>query len=252
MQRYFIHDDVDIIDGNNIKMQDKANIHHIKNVMRMNVNDKVYCVFPNKTAFICRLINIEDDVIDLIQFEAEAITRELPLEVTIVQGLPKKDKLEYIVQKGTELGASDFIVFQGDRSVAKWDEKKQSNKLKRLNKIVEEASEQSHRTVIPTIQFQSLQTLIEESNQFDLLLVAYEVEAKQLNYNRLSKYLNQDLNLKKICIVIGPEGGLSEQEISQLFEHGFHSVRLGPRILRTETAATYALSAISYEFEDKA
>ena len=115
---------------------------------------------------------------------------ELPVSVSIVSGLPKGDKLEWIIQKGTELGAYEFIPFIAARSVVKWDEKKGAKKLIRWNKIAKEAAEQSHRTMIPEVSTPiSMKELIKRSNSYDVKIIAYEEEAKEGESAMLMKKL---------------------------------------------------------------
>ncbi|CDQ39610.1 MULTISPECIES: 16S rRNA (uracil(1498)-N(3))-methyltransferase [Virgibacillus] len=226
-------------------------VHHIKRVMRFKVGDQIICSHPDGHAAICKITILDNNVVyvDIVEWLDQNV--ELPVEVTIAQGLPKADKLEMIVQKGTELGASNFIPFQASRSVVKWDEKRQDKKLKRLSKIVKEASEQSHRNKVPMIYpNQSLSELIDLASSYDFKVFAYEEEAKTSEYHSLSSVLKQVGEQQRIFVCIGPEGGFTEAEAVSLKDNGFQAIRLGPRILRTETASLYALACISYHFEE--
>lgn len=247
MQRYFLHSE-DIVADDSITIKSSDIYHHMKNVMRMNVDNKVYCVDKSKNTYVCSIFLINDNQIVLRIDNVQTVSNDLPVNVTIVQALPKKDKLEWIVQKGTELGANEFLIYDGDRSIPKWDHKKKRKKLERLNKIAEEASEQSHRTSMPTIAFESLSNIVSEAN-YDLTIFAYEEEAKQKDHQSIANLL-QNENYQSICVVIGPEGGFSSKEVKFLQEHNYQSVRLGRRILRTETAAMYVLSVLSYLYEE--
>lgn len=226
--------------------------HHIKNVMRMNVSDYIYCVHPNGTVAKCMIceINNKEVITKVIEWLDE--NKELPVRVTIIQGLPKKNKLEFILQKGTELGCSDFYLFEANRSIVQWNEKKRQQKLVRYEKIVKEASEQCHRHYIPTVSnISSLETLLLDQEQlFDVIVFAYEEEAKQRHYSSFSSVLKKLKPGQHIGICIGPEGGFSEDEVQFLRKYDAKPVRLGPRILRTETASLYALASISYHFEE--
>jgi 16S rRNA (uracil1498-N3)-methyltransferase len=133
----------------------------------------------------------------------------------------------------------------------KWDDKKRHKKKERFEKIAKEASEQSHRNLIPEIKtILSLSELIDESKQYDVKIFAYEEEAKTTNYQSFSTILQGMKEGQKLLVLIGPEGGISEDEAEQLKESEFSPVRLGPRILRTETAALYMLASVSYHFEE--
>ncbi|MGX9933245.1 16S rRNA (uracil(1498)-N(3))-methyltransferase [Virgibacillus salarius] len=226
-------------------------VHHMKRVMRFKAGDCIICNHPDGQAAICKITFLDNGVVYADIKEWLKQDAELPVEVAIAQGLPKGDKLDLIFQKGTELGANTFIPFQASRSVVRWDEKKQEKKLNRLVKIIKEASEQSHRNKLPNVQYsKSLKELMEFSDSYDMKLFAYEEEAKTSNYQSFGENLRKLKPRQRILICIGPEGGFSEDETIALKASGFQAVRLGPRILRTETAALYALASISYHFEE--
>ncbi|WP_066194164.1 MULTISPECIES: 16S rRNA (uracil(1498)-N(3))-methyltransferase [Gracilibacillus] len=248
MQRYFI-------EANNWQEQtlivDGEDFHHIVHVMRMKPGESFIASQNNGQAAVCEVMSITDETIEARVKEWLNETVELPVSVTIAQGIPKGDKWETILQKGTELGASSFIPFQADRSVAKWDQKKVVKKLDRWRKIVKEASEQSHRNVIPSVdEVISVQQLIDRRSMYDCCLFAYEEETRTSNSQTFDYYLSKLKQAENVLLCIGPEGGFSQAEAEALKQSGFSAVRLGPRILRTETASLYALSCISYKFEE--
>ncbi|AYV67193.1 16S rRNA (uracil(1498)-N(3))-methyltransferase [Niallia circulans] len=244
MQRYFAKNEEDTF------FIQEDDYHHIVRVMRMDIDDEIYCVNSLQQAARCRIEKIsENEVIaKVVQWLEGEI--ELPVSVSIVSGLPKGDKLEWIIQKGTELGAFKFIPFIAARSVVKWDEKKGGKKLVRWNKIAKEAAEQSHRTMIPEVSSPiSIKELIKLSEGYNVKLIAYEEEAREGESSVLTKSLQSMTKGQSILALFGPEGGLTESEVALLKEHGFMTCGLGPRILRTETAPLYLLSAVSYHFE---
>ncbi len=246
MQRYFVkhlaNDDRFFIEG-----EDR---HHIVKVMRMHIGDEIICVDSDGKQAVCRLEEITDEsvVADVVQWiEGNS---ELPISVTIASGLPKGDKLEWIIQKGTELGAHQFFPFTAARSVVKWEEKKASKKIERWQKIAKEAAEQSHRSYLPEVFSPvNFKTLLEKSKGFDYKLAAFEEESRSGETSIFSGFLQKMAKGDSLLLVFGPEGGLSAQEVQALKEHGFALCGLGPRILRTETAPLYTLAAISYHFE---
>ncbi|WP_369813126.1 RsmE family RNA methyltransferase [Virgibacillus halodenitrificans] len=140
MQRYFVSETGWGTNEVTILGED---VHHINRVMRYKEGANIICNHPDGRAAICELLVITADSVqaEIKQWLNENV--ELPIQVTVAQGLPKGDKLELILQKGTELGAYAFIPFQAERSIVNWDKKKQEKKLIRFNKIVKEASEQS-------------------------------------------------------------------------------------------------------------
>lgn len=249
MQRYFLKDDLTDYQKQTISITGE-NFHHMVKVMRMKVDHRVFLVTKNQQAFIAEISAINEKEVLLNWVEDDNREQELPVNVTIASGLPKGDKLDLIIQKGTELGASAFIPFSGAFSITKWDAKKAAKKVERLQKIAQEAAEQSHRTKVPMVQsLVSVKQLIELSEEYDACLVAYEESAKVGEDQNFVKGLKNLSAGGKLLIVFGPEGGLSKEEIDAFIKNGFLPCALGPRILRTETAPLYALSAISYHFE---
>ncbi|MBO9129590.1 16S rRNA (uracil(1498)-N(3))-methyltransferase [Bacillus sp. 165] len=246
MQRYFIEESA--VENNNIIITgDDA--HHIAKVMRMKHGQEIICCYNQKTA-LCIIDEITNEFVKATVVKWVEESNELPIEVTIASGLPKGDKLELIIQKGTELGAKAFLPFQASRSIVKWDTKKGSKKVERWTKIAKEAAEQSHRSAIPTIETPvSFKQLLHLSKEYDTCIVAYEEDAKQGEKANFVKTLESLPLGARLLIVFGPEGGWCEEEIQLLREHKFVSCSLGPRILRTETAPLYVLSAVSYYFE---
>lgn len=244
MQRYFAKNEEDTF------FIQEDDYHHIVRVMRMDIDDEIYCVNNLQQVARCRIEKISENevIVKVVQWLEGEI--ELPVSVSIVSGLPKGDKLEWIIQKGTELGAFKFIPFIAARSVVKWDEKKGGKKLVRWNKIAKEAAEQSHRTMIPEVSSPiSIKELIKLSEGYNVKLIAYEEEAREGESSVLTKSLQSMTKGQSMLAVFGPEGGLTESEVALLKEHGFMTCGLGPRILRTETAPLYLLSAVSYHFE---
>ncbi|WP_173916097.1 16S rRNA (uracil(1498)-N(3))-methyltransferase [Halobacillus sp. Marseille-Q1614] len=250
MQRYFVKEDhwdesLVYIEG--------EDFHHITNVMRMKVDDFLICIHPEKGAAKCKIEEVLDKekvVCSVLEWLKEDI--ELPVAVSIVQSLGKGDKLEQVVQKGTELGADSFVPFQADRSVAKWDGKKAMKKIRRLAKIAKEASEQSERTKIPEVHpLMALSDVLEYASSFNTKLFAFEEEARKGTHHTLKGQLEGISEGSSVIIAFGPEGGFSEKEAETLKSEGFNPVRLGRRILRMETAPLYFLSAVSYEMEER-
>ncbi len=246
MQRYFLEkpfneNDFAIITGDDEK--------HITRVMRMREGDEICCVSEG-VGHIVTIHSLDDLGVTVKDSGRQTFSSELPVRVTLACGLPKGDKLELITQKGTELGMTSLIPYQAERSIVKWDEKKGDKKTVRLRKIAKEAAEQSHRTLIPEISepltFKELLTRVES---FDICLFADEEEAKEGVLNKISVRLENVHAGQSILVLFGPEGGLSRVEAENLKDAGFLPTSLGPRILRTETAPLYVLSAMSYQFE---
>lgn len=246
MQRYFLENQY--FKSGSVSF-DEETAKHISKVMRMKPGAEI--VVCNKEAGGCYLAELSQEDPPLASIiRKEAKDPELPVNVTIAQGLPKADKLEHIIQKGTELGAAEFLPFAAERSIVKLDSSKGGKKAVRWRKIAKEASEQSHRRIIPYISEPvNFKELLQHSLNFDHLLVAYEEQAKQGESSLFKQTLETMKAGEKVLIIIGPEGGLSEKEVLLLKEHQAVLCSFGPRILRTETAPLYALSVLSYYFE---
>lgn len=245
MQRYFIATAAQV--GDTVALSE-SDSHHLLRVMRAKFGDKVIVVSEG--------IPFEAEVVGATQptcvrLVGELVqTSELPVQVTIACGLSKHDKVETIVQKATECGMHAFIPVSLKRDVVKWDSKKANQRVERLAKIAKEAAEQSHRTVIPTVQpLTNLRTLLEDSQAYDVKLVAYEETAKVSEHAALKQVTEQLHADQRVLVVFGSEGGLAPEEVEQLLAAGFISCSLGPRILRAETAPIYLLSALSYQLE---
>ncbi|WP_181350613.1 16S rRNA (uracil(1498)-N(3))-methyltransferase [Thalassobacillus sp. CUG 92003] len=248
MQTYFVASDQWNSESVHITGEDT---HHISRVMRMSPGDVVTCIHPDGKAALCKITEIQQDRVDCQIVEWQEWQSELPIQVTVVQALGKHDKLDMVVQKGTELGADGFIPFQADRSIAKWDEKKAAKKVERLRKIAKEAGEQSGRTKMPEVEgLYTLQNVLASAEHFDKKVFAYEDEVRAKQHHALSAVFKETQAGESMMVVIGPEGGFSEREVEKMTQHGFQSVRLGRRILRTETAPLYFLSCVSYHYEE--
>lgn len=247
MQRYFIEatqlqNDIVTIIGDDA--------HHISNVMRMKPEAEIICTVPGSSTVRCVLTNISSETITATVVEYVENTNELPISITIASGLPKGDKLELIIQKGTELGATGFLPFAAARSIVKLDDKKAGKKTDRWQKIAKEAAEQSYRHIVPTVkQPVAFQQLLNIIPQFDACIVAYEESAKTGETAQLVQTFQSLKEGARLLVIFGPEGGLSEKEVDQLIAKGAKLCGLGPRILRTETAPFYVLAAASYHFE---
>lgn len=223
-------------------------VKHIRDVLRYKLNDEVNICDENGVKYISSIKNMEKEKISLNILEKCTTTSEPKTKITLFQGLPKSDKLELIIQKCTELGVSSVVPVNMDRSIVKIDEKNIDKKLERWNKIAQEASVQSGRQKVPTVEKPiNIKNLIENISKYDILLLPYECE-KECTLKAILRKL--DDNYRNIAIIIGPEGGFSDEEIKLLNIPKVEKVTLGPRILRTETAGMATVAMILYELED--
>ena len=237
MQRYFAQ-----IDGNKIIVND-ADAHHILHVMRMKKGEEIEVVC-NGHLYSAIIKDINPLSIEK-NYEIPSDS-EIKAEITLFYVLAKGDKVDLVIQKATELGAKKIVLLTSERCVVKWEKKEIDKKIERFKKIAKEASEQSHRLIVPEIIGVYPLNNIPTSLFLDLNLFAYEKEAGTTNN------LHELLNSKHdgVSILVGPEGGFSEKEAEMVVEkYHFIPVSLGKRILRSETSAIYALSVIGFYLE---
>ncbi len=248
MQRYFVSQEQ--ISDHQITINGE-DARHIQRVMRMKKGDSLIICDSSANTYHCKIQALEGQAVLCEIDENVAEQTELPIRVTLAQGLPKGDKLDWIVQKATELGVTAFIPFASERAIVKWGEpQKVQKKLERLRKIAKEAAEQSHRNTLPHIEAPlDLLGLMNLGDSFTHKLVAFEEEAKRGERHGFADLIHAMKPGDSLLVVVGPEGGLSVEEVKALESQGYSKVGLGPRILRTETAPLYILSALSYQFE---
>lgn len=235
MQRYFSKEKI-----NDEFILSSDDLYHIKTVMRMKDNDEIIVVY-DEIAYLCCLSNVKENIKILIKNRLEKVDYKTP-KITLIIPLLKEQKMDLILQKSTELGVTEIIPINTNRSIIRLKPGKDKNKMDRWNRIVKEASEQSHRVDIPIIQ--EIKN-IKDLKNIDGLKVVCSTKEKIKNINNIMK---NNKKCDKINLVIGPEGGLTEKEEKELNELGFESISLGSRIMRVETVPMFVLSVINYEF----
>lgn len=246
MQRYFIRNDQLVDNKVTITGDD---VHHISNVMRANVGDHIILCTSDKKSYLVEVIDLNKAEVKVKVVETKEEDVELPISVTIAQGITKGDKFDLVLQKATECGASAFVPVAMKRSVAKIEAKKAAKKVGRWQKIALEAARQSHRQLIPDVRMPvDMKGLIAMTGEYDVCLFAYEAHDGD-SQRALADVIAGFKPGIRVLVLIGSEGGIDELEVDMLTEVGFKAVGLGPRILRTETASIYVMSAISYATE---
>lgn len=225
-----------------------SDVNHIKNVLRMKRGDKVYLSNGSDLEYECSLQEWEDEKILAKIEDVHGMETELPVKITLYQGLPKGDKMETIIQKAVELGVSEIVPVAMKRCVVKLDAKKAGKKVSRWNTIALSAAKQAKRGIIPEVQeVKTFKEALQEIKDIEWMLVPYE-EAKGM---QASKDLIKEAKSKKsIGIMIGPEGGFEKEEIEELKAIGAKTMSLGKRILRTETAGMTVLSILMFTIEE--
>lgn len=228
-----IEKDVCYIDG--------ADFNHVKNVLRLKKGDTLL-ISTNGCSHLCELTGFTEAAAACRILQENYMDTSLPVSVTLFQGLPKADKMELIIQKAVELGASAIVPVQTARSVVKLDGNKKDSKRERWQAIAESAAKQSKRSSVPEVfGALSYKEMLEAVSKLDLLLVPYENE---LGMSATLESLKQIKRGMKIGVLIGPEGGFDDKEIELIKAADGKVISLGKRILRTETAAITALSMI--------
>lgn len=228
----------------NQKLNDKyiitgTDFNHIKNVLRMAVGD-TFLVSENGVSNLCEIEDFGDDSVVAKIIEENYNDTNLPIKIYLFQGLPKGDKMELIIQKTVELGVEGIIPVEMNRCVVKLDDKKKKSKVSRWQTISENAAKQSKRNTIPEIyDVLTYKQAMEKAKEMDLFLVPYE---SKNGMEDTKTALSQIKSGMSVGILIGPEGGFDEKEVTEAFENGGKVVSLGKRILRTETAAITSVS----------
>lgn len=246
MQKFFVEQKQ--IKENEITIEGN-DVNHITNVLRMQIGNRIQ-ICNNQTLenYIVIIENISSKTIITKIVEKIKENRETTSKIDLYQGLPKKDKMELIIQKTTEIGINNIIPVDMQRCVVKLEEKEARKKIERWQKIAEGAAKQSKRDKIPLIEEKiKLKELQNKIKEYDIFLVAYEEEINNTLKQTLNKLVKKENY--KIGILIGPEGGIDKKEIEFLKENGTILVTLGKRILRTETAPIVMCANILYELE---
>lgn len=234
------------VQGDKIEIEG-TDVNHIKNVLRMKIGEKVQISDQSGKNYSCELEAFEAEKVRFQILEERESENELPSRIYLFQGLPKSDKMEWIVQKAVELGVYEVIPVATHRAVVKLDEKKAVKKIARWNAIAEGAAKQSGRDVIPCVkEVISLENALSYAASLDLILMPYE-DAEGMEKTR--RVIGQIKPGQSIGIFIGPEGGFEETEVQKAQKSGAVPVTLGKRILRTETAGLTVLSILMYHLE---
>lgn len=247
MYQFFV--DPSQIRGNEVIIEG-ADYNHIKNVLRMkagecvNISDGV-----SGKEMRCHIESFSDDRVNLkLDFIKEADV-ELPVHVTLFQGLPKSGKMDFIIEKCVELGVSEIVPVMTERSVVKIDAKKAESKVSHWQGKAEAAAKQSKRALIPEVKMAvSFKEALELCKDHEHKIIPYELSR---GFAETRDRFQSFEKGSRIAVFIGPEGGFSEEEIALAEEKGVIPLTLGKRILRTETAGMVVLSWLIYLYEDE-
>ena len=227
---------------------DGGDFNHIKNVLRMQEGEALL-VSDDGKSHLCEIDSLSGDcaVVKIIQEDYQ--NTELPVKLYLFQGLPKSDKMEFIIQKTVELGVYEIIPTEMSRCVVKLEDKKKKSKVERWQSISESAAKQSKRNIIPKISdVMSYKQALQYAKTLDMILVPFESKnGMKSTVDALTK-INDGMS---VGIFIGPEGGFDDKEIKMATDEEAMIVSLGKRILRTETAALTAVGMCMLHIEMK-
>ncbi|GAB4534403.1 MAG: 16S rRNA (uracil(1498)-N(3))-methyltransferase [Thermodesulfovibrionia bacterium] len=217
------------------------NARYLITVLRIRPGELLMVLDGLGNRYLCRVLGVHKKGVVVEKIERQGYSTESPLNIILAQGIAKGEKMNLIIQKATELGVTRVIPLITERSQVRHTEK-----VERWRRIATSASQQSGREIVPEIEgpldFNEFIRQMETGGG----IIFFEEE----RVRNLKQTLNQIRDKREVILLIGPEGGFTDEEVNQAFERGFMSVSLGPRILRTETATITALSIIQYELGD--
>ncbi len=217
---------------------------HIARSLRMAVGDQITVSDGEGREYLATLTNIKDDICTA-EIVSEGDSSEPNMNITLYMAYPKGDKLEVVIQKAVELGANRIVPFESSRCIKRPKADKVAKQGERLSKIAEEAAKQCGRSIVPEVSLPlSYSEMLQDAENSDLRLICYEKESDHSVKELLAKKTP-----KSIAVIVGCEGGFSPEEVEEAVKCGCHSITLGKRILRCETAPLAVLSMILYQYE---
>ncbi len=244
MSKFFVHPRN--VKNSTINITDPDDRKHIVKVLRLDIGDEISISDTVQFEYNAEIIEIEKDYIEAKILDKQKFAREPELKITLFQGIPKQGKMETIIQKTVELGASSIVPVFTDRTVV-IDHGNFHKKIDRWQKVADEAVKQCKRGIIPQIRKEmTFQEMMNAIVKYELILFPYENEE-----NTSIKDCLRNLKVKpqNTAVIIGPEGGFSDKEAQELKKIGSQCVTLGKTILRTETAGMAAIAMTMYELE---
>ena len=243
MNRFYHPERLEI--NQNIYLDDTS-AHHALQVMRVKTNDRFIVFNGDGFDYLAEVIEIEKRKLKLHVLSRSINATESPVKVTLVQSLSSNEKMDWIIQKATELGVNHILPIYSTRSIIKLDTARAEKKLMHWQQVAVSACEQSGRAKVPEIHqpisfIKALQLSMLNKNTLKIILAPNG----SASFESLPPLNHQD-----IVLLIGPEGGFSEEEITLARNHLYIALKLGPRVLRTETAPLSILSIIQYRYGD--
>lgn len=248
MNRFFVNKGNILEDQRKIVIDEIEDIKHITKVLRLGQGDEIEICDKEKTDYRAAILSLTKGSVECEILEKAVSMAEADIEIVLFQGIPKASKMDLIIQKNVEIGVNRIVPFMSKRCVVKIkDKKSEAKKTERWQKIANEAAKQCKRGILPEIEnVVEISALKNKLDDFDMVIIPYEEEKD----SGLRKALSIKDDIRKIGIMIGPEGGFAKEEISMVAKWGVTPVSLGPRILRTETAGIVTSSIVMYELGD--
>lgn len=223
-------------------------VNHIRKVLRMREGEEILISDGQGRDFHCRIEAIEEEEVTARILWVLDGNAELAFDITLFQGLPKGDKMEFIIQKCVELGVARIVPVNTKRTIVKLDAKKEQARIKRWSGISESAAKQSGRGRIPEVTgVKSFAEALEEAKKLNMCLIPYELARDMAQTRKVLSSIKPGMS---VGIFIGPEGGFEEEEVEQAEAAGARPITLGRRILRTETAGMAVLAMLVYLLEE--
>ncbi|PLX97329.1 MAG: 16S rRNA (uracil(1498)-N(3))-methyltransferase [Desulfuromonas sp.] len=238
--RSFCLPGIDFVSGSRVALPGELK-KHIEKVLRLKPGARIHLF--DGTGRYAEAVLLADAQVELGTVAEQPAP---PCRITLIQGIPKGDKLELILQKGTELGVSHFVLVPMERSVGRIADNRREERLERWGKIIQEAARQCHQYHLPQLDLpSSFSTTLADAEGDEKLFLWEESQAALAGGFAAAQP-------RSVVVVVGPEGGMSAAEATLAETHGFRSVSLGPRILRTETAGLAIVAILQYLYGDMA
>lgn len=225
-----------------------SDVNHIRNVLRLEEGDWVVACNGQGKDYVSRIFFIDKDRVVLQVEKVQETGTELQTRITLFQGIPKKEKMEFIIQKAVELGVYEIVPVMMKRCVVRFaDEKKMAKKQERWQAIAEAAAKQCDRGIIPVVHAPvSIEEAFDMAKTLEYNMIPYEL---QDGIDQSREIVAHACKQESVGIFIGPEGGFEAKEVEQAVAGGIEPITLGKRILRTETAGMALLAIMMFQMQ---
>lgn len=235
-----IYTEQNLLSGETIELEESAS-HHLGKVLRMQPGRELVLFNGAGGEFAATIHEVSKKHVSVTVAEHIPDNRESPLELELAIGISRGERMDWVLQKATELGVTRIVPLITERTEVKVSGDRQEKIMDRWKQIIISACEQCQRNLLPELA---------EPIQISDWLKDVDSELRFVLHHRDSKKLPADKKPESVTLLIGPEGGLSEREITHALDHEFNALTLGPRVLRTETAPVAAISLVQYLWGD--